>query len=50
MAMTSWLFVTFDTAGEVSFAGISTQTNPVFRLVLNVNCPHFRLCQQYHFW
>jgi hypothetical protein len=30
-------FTKSDTAGEVSFAGISTLTNPVFGLVLNVN-------------
>ena len=34
---TLWLFVTFDTAGEVRFAGISTLTNPVFRLVPKAN-------------
>ena len=44
-----WLFRTFDTAGEVSFAGISTLTNPVFGLVLNVNRAYFRLRQQYRF-
>jgi hypothetical protein len=39
-----------DTDGEVSFAGISTLTNPVFRLVLNVNRAYVRLRHQYHFW
>jgi hypothetical protein len=41
MAMTSWLFVACDTAGEVSFAGISTLTNPGFGLVLKVNRAYF---------
>jgi len=36
-----------DTAGEVSFAGISTPTNPAFKLVLNVNRAYSRLRQQY---
>jgi hypothetical protein len=36
-----------DTDGEVSFAGISTLTNPVFRLVLNVHRVFFRLRHQY---
>jgi hypothetical protein len=40
----------FDTAGAVSFAGMSALTNPVFRLVLNVNRAYFGLRQQYHFW
>jgi hypothetical protein len=39
-----------DTAGEVSFAGIITLTNPVFRLVLNVNGAYFKLRQQYQNW
>jgi hypothetical protein len=46
----SWIIVAFDTAGEVSFAGISTLTNPVFRLVLHVNRAYFRLRQPYRFW
>jgi transposase-like protein len=45
-----WVIVIFDTAGEVSFAGISTPRNPDFRIVLNVNRAYFRLRQQYHFW
>jgi hypothetical protein len=36
-----------DTAGEVSFTGMSTLTNPVFRLVLKVNRAYFRLRHQY---
>jgi hypothetical protein len=36
-----------DTAGEVSFAGMSTLTNLVFRLLPNVNRTSFRLRQQY---
>jgi hypothetical protein len=36
------LLARFDTAGEVSFAGISTLTNPVFGLVLSVNHTHFQ--------
>jgi hypothetical protein len=35
-----------DTAGEVSFAGISTLTHPVFSLVPNVHRAYFRLRQQ----
>jgi hypothetical protein len=37
---------TFDTDGEVSFAGTNTLTNPVFGLVLNVHRTYFRLRQQ----
>jgi hypothetical protein len=47
MSKGNWLIVTFDTAGEVSFAGISALANPVFGLVLNVNHTYFRLRQQY---
>jgi hypothetical protein len=43
----SWLLPTFDTAGEVGFAGISTLTDLVFKLVPNVNHAYFRLRQQY---
>jgi hypothetical protein len=50
MARTSWLIVIFDTAGEVSFAGISMLANPAFGLVLNIHYTYFRLRQQYHFW
>jgi hypothetical protein len=50
MANTSWLFVVFDTAGEVRFAGMSTLANPAFGLVLNVHHTYFRLRQQYRFW
>ena len=50
LATTSWVIVTFDTAGEVSFARISMLTNPAFRLVLNVNRVFFGLRQQYRFW
>jgi hypothetical protein len=50
MANTFWLFVTFDTDGEVSFAGIGTITNRVFRLILKVNDAYFRLRYQYRSW
>jgi hypothetical protein len=46
----SWLLRTFDTDGEVNFAGIRGSTNPAFKLVLNAYCPYFRLRHQYHFW
>jgi hypothetical protein len=46
----SGLLRTFDTAGEVSFAGMIALTNPVFRLVLKVNRVYFRLRQQYQIW
>jgi hypothetical protein len=39
-------FTKSDTAGEVSFAGMSMPTNPAFKLVLNVNRVFFRLRQQ----
>jgi hypothetical protein len=42
----SWADLTkTDTAGEVSFAGMSTPTNLAFKLVLNVNRASFRLRQ-----
>jgi hypothetical protein len=46
LANISWLIGTFDTAGEVSFAGISTLTNTVFGFALNLNHTYFRLRQQ----
>ena len=39
-------FTKSDTDGEVSFTGISTLTNPVFRLVQEVHRVYFRLRQQ----
>jgi hypothetical protein len=37
LANTSWLTVTFDTDGELSFAGTRPLTDLVFRLVPDVN-------------
>jgi hypothetical protein len=49
LATTSWVIGIFDTAGEVSFAGMSTLTNLVFGLLLNVNRTSSRLRQQYQY-
>jgi hypothetical protein len=50
MARTSWLIVTFDTDGEVSFGGTLTLINLVFKSAPNINCACFRLRHQYHIW
>jgi hypothetical protein len=44
------LLATFDTAGEVIFATVSTLTHQVFIGLPNMNHAYFRLRQQYHIW
>jgi hypothetical protein len=46
----SWLFVIFDTAGEVFFAPASTLTHQVFIGLPNMNRGYFGLRHQYQFW
>jgi hypothetical protein len=46
LANTSWLIVSFDSAGEVMFAGASTLTNEVFKCLSNMNRAYFRIRQQ----
>jgi hypothetical protein len=50
LATTSWLFVTFDTAGEVMFMTVSTLLPQLFKHLSNLNGAHLALRQQYHFW
>jgi hypothetical protein len=45
-----WLFVTFDTDGEVIFVAASTPTHRVFNGLPNMHRVYFRLRHQYHFW
>jgi hypothetical protein len=47
MATTSWLIISFDTAGEVLFAMASALTHQVFNGLPNVDSAYCRLRQQY---
>jgi membrane glycosyltransferase len=47
MAKTFWLFVIFDTDGEVICAAASTLTHQVFNGVPHMNRVYFRLRHQY---
>jgi hypothetical protein len=45
-----WLFVIFDTAGEVMFVTISTLIPQLFKHLANLHGAHLALRQQDHFW